>query len=641
MAKSKGQKSQAAKPGSSTDDVFAQTIPESFIDQYINNPGAFVVPSASARAAAMQLVEKTYDAGNYLDKFGLFDDWKSVVDSGFETSSQLWELINIRNEPVLKYSIDTMKQLSALVESVNIGSDSESDEDQTMVSLDEEGLSDGSEDEEEAGGMEDESEEDEGAEVGAGFGLESGSDAEAESESESDNGSDLEYEDDDDEAPVNARRTVLDDEFFSLAEVEKFADDAEEEDMRDRAILAGDYPQPRPGEEDEEFSSSEEDEDDIDFFQDIDDDDDDEDDDMGSGEKGKRADEFKYSDFYKAPKGSKRAKAKASREQHAKRVKFDPNAADSQDEESSDEEQVPSTRKSNLFDDDDGDEGSDGGSGENKSEFEKRQEKLQGLINKLEDEAVEKKDWVMTGEIGSNERPKNSLLGEDLDFEYTQKPAPVITQDTTQTLEDIIKRRILNEEWDDVERKKDIQQKPFRPSEFIELDDKKSKKSLAEVYEDQYVAAKAGDDYVPENDAKVADAHKEVDSQFRNLFAQLDALSNFHFAPRPVTADIEIRTSAPALQMEEKLPVTMTTAEQLAPEEIYEKNQGRNGRTGDLMGETELTREERKRRRQRKKEVNKKKNAEIAAKKASSAKTAPAAAITNKKATKQGAKPKA
>ncbi|KAJ1827567.1 U3 snoRNP protein, partial [Coemansia sp. RSA 2599] len=551
----------------------------------------------------------------------------------------LWELINIRNEPVLKYSTDTMKQLSALIESVDLGSDDEeegSDEDQTMVSLDEAGSS-GSGDDQDV--SEEEEEDDEASGAGAeslemNGEIESGSEA----ESGSDDGSDVEEEEEEEEEDdegVNARRSVIDDDFFSLAEMEKFADDAEEEDMRDRAILAGDYPQPKPGEEDDE-ESSDEDEDDIDFFQDIEDDDD-EDDDMDGGVQGKRAEELTYSDFYKVPKGSKRAKARASREQHAKRVKFDPNVFDSQDEDSEDEEQEPETRRSNLFadDDDDGEQSGDV-SGESKSEFEKRQEKLQGLISKLEDEAVEKKDWVMTGEVKSNERPKNSLLAEDLDFEYTQKPTPVITQETTQTLEDIIKRRILNEEWDDVERKKDISQKPFRPSEFIELDDKKSKKSLAEVYEDQFMAAKAGDEYVPEDDAKVAEAHKDVDSQFRNLFAQLDALSNFHFAPRPVAADIEIRTSAPALQMEEKLPVTMTTAEQLAPEEIYEKNQGRNGRTGDLMGETELTREDRKRRRQRKKETQKKKTAEIAAKKATSS-AKPASAAADKKT----AKPKA
>ncbi|KAJ2794969.1 hypothetical protein H4S07_006610 [Coemansia furcata] len=67
--------------------------------------------------------------------------------------------------------------------------------------------------------------------------------------------------------------------------------------------------------------------------------------------------------------------------------------------------------------------------------------------------------------------------------------------------------------------------------------------------------------------------------------------------------------------MEEKLPVNVSHAEQLAPEEIYEKNKGRNGRTGDLLGDTELTREDRKRRRQRKKEMHKKKTSAIAAQK--------------------------
>ncbi|KAJ1645581.1 U3 snoRNP protein [Coemansia asiatica] len=630
----------AKKQETAKADQFAQTISVSFIDRYIDNPGAFVVPSAQARAAAMELVEKTYDAANYLDKFGLFDDWKSVKDSGFDSNMQLWELISFRNEPVLKFSTDTMKQLSALIESVQINSDS--DEDQTVVSLGEGDSSDSSSsgsgeemvDEYDEESVDEEQPEDAAESLELDSEQGSGLENESEAGTSSDLESDEEEEDEEEEVGSTAKRSIVDDDFFSLAEMEKFADDAEEEDMRDRAILAGDYPQPQPGENNEDEESSDEDSDDIDLFQDIDDDSD-----MDDDEKGNRAEEMKYSDFYKAPKGSKRAKAKESREKHAKRVKFDPNVFDSLDEESDSEEQM--TRKSNLFDDDDDDmEQSSDVAGETKSEFEKRQEKLQGLISKLEDEAVEKKDWVMTGEVTSTERPKNSLLAEDLDFEYTQKPTPVITQETTQTLEDIIKRRILNEEWDDVERKKDIQQKPFRPSEFIELDDKKSKKSLAEVYEDQFMAEKAGDDYVPEDDAKVAEAHREVDSQFRNLFAQLDALSNFHFAPRPATADIEIRTSAPALQMEEKLPVTMTTAEQLAPEEVFEKNQGRNGRTGDLMGETELTREDRKRRRQKKKAVQKKKNTETAAKKTSSS-AKPASAAAADKKSKPGSKPKA
>ncbi|KAJ2052106.1 U3 snoRNP protein [Coemansia sp. S16] len=617
------------QPASVAADSFAQTIPDSFIKQFINRPGAFVVPSATARAAAMEVVGSTYNAANYSDKFGLYDDWNTVLESGFDPSLQIWELINVRNEPVLKYTTDIMKELSQLIDSVNDESGSSASDSDELEEI--EGESAESEDDavsvevSEGAMSEDESD------IEEQLGLDSEADSASDLDSSNDKDMDESDEEDEDDEGSTRKRSVLDDEFFSLADVEKFADDAEEEDMRDRAILAGDYPKAPAGQDGEESSDSEEDdEDDIDMFQDLTALDDDEDGESDEETAGAKADEMMYTDFFKAPRGSKRGIARASLEQHAKRVKFDPNtvgesdASEPEADLESEPESHPVTRTRNLFADDDDDaEDGNAGTADAKSDFEKRQEKLQGLISKLEDEAVDKKHWAMTGEVTSAARPKDSLLEEDLEFEHVQKPVPIVTQEATQTLEDVIKRRILNEEWDDVERKKDVQAKPFRPSEFIELNDKAPKKSLAEEYEDEYMAQKAGDAFVAEDDAKLAVTHREIDVQFRNLFAQLDALSHFHFTPKPATADIEIRTSAPALQMEEKLPVNVSHAEQLAPEEIYEKNKGRNGRTGDLMGDTELTREDRKRRRQRKKEMQKKKTTAIAAQKGPS-KPAPA-----------------
>lgn len=47
----------------------------------------------------------------------------------------------------------------------------------------------------------------------------------------------------------------------------------------------------------------------------------------------------------------------------------------------------------------------------------------------------------------------NSLLEEYVEFEHGSKPVPVITQASTRSLEDIIKRRIKDEAFDDVVRK--------------------------------------------------------------------------------------------------------------------------------------------------------------------------------------------
>ncbi|KAJ2593751.1 U3 snoRNP protein [Coemansia sp. RSA 1797] len=586
-------------------DTFAQTVPDSFIEKFIDSPDAFIVPTAEARDAAMDVVSRTYDAANTTEKFGLFDDWKAVMSSGFDPDVQLWELINIRNEPVLKNTADVMKELSLLLDSVSDNeSESESDSPDAMDVSDDQVV------DSDVGASESEEDSDEGSDLGSG--------AESDIEQQDEDTDESEGEDDDDEEEEsNTKPSIVDDEFFSLAEMEAFADKAEQEEARDRAILAGSYP--KQAEEDGE-SSDDDDDESIDLFQDhgaINDDDDDEDDedddddDDDSVMGGKRVDELMYADFYKPPTNSKRGKAKAALEKHAKRVKFDPsvmdsdNASDLEEDMESETEPAVTKRTTNLFDDDDDDNNS-GAVNDGKSDFERRQEKLQGLIGQLEDEAVAGKHWTMTGEVGSTVRPQNSLLAEDLDFDHMQKPVPVVTQEATLTLEDVIKRRILNEEWDDVERKKDIQAKPFKPSEFIELNDKQSKKSLAEEYESEYMAQKAGDAFVPENEAKLTESHRDVDSQMRNLFTQLDALSHFHFAPRPAAMDIEIRTNTPALQMEEKLPVSMTQADQLAPSEIFDKRQKGAGRTGDIVGDTELSREERKLRRQRKKGEKKK-----------------------------------
>ncbi|KAG6489378.1 hypothetical protein ZIOFF_050647 [Zingiber officinale] len=77
---------------------------------------------------------------------------------------------------------------------------------------------------------------------------------------------------------------------------------------------------------------------------------------------------------------------------------------------------------------------------------------------------------------------------------------------------------------------------------------------------------------------------------FKKISLKLDALSHFHFAPKPVIEDMSIQVNVPALAMEEVAPLAVSDAAMLAPEEIF------HGK-GNIKEEAELTKEERKRRR--------------------------------------------
>lgn len=44
-------------------------------------------------------------------------------------------------------------------------------------------------------------------------------------------------------------------------------------------------------------------------------------------------------------------------------------------------------------------------------------------------------------------RPKNSALEVDLDFEHNARPAPVITEEVTASLEELIRNRIIEVEF--------------------------------------------------------------------------------------------------------------------------------------------------------------------------------------------------
>ncbi|KAG2159896.1 Mpp10 protein [Suillus bovinus] len=219
----------------------------------------------------------------------------------------------------------------------------------------------------------------------------------------------------------------------------------------------------------------------------------------------------------------------------------------------------------------------------NMTTYEKRMAALQAQIKDLEAENVAKKDWVLMGEATSRSRPQDSLLQEDLEFERTMKAVPIITETVVQGLEERIKARIKDGRFDDVVRIRAVDDKPFLPSRFFELQDTKSSQSLAQIYEDEYVATQNGGTGGDDRDGRLKKEHDEITKLWDGICGKLDALCNAHYTPKAPKATISTVSNVSAATLESALPTSKAVSSMLAPEEVFKTA------PSDLRARSELT----------------------------------------------------
>lgn len=180
----------------------------------------------------------------------------------------------------------------------------------------------------------------------------------------------------------NKKKSVVDDKFFKLQEMENFLN-AEESKLGDIKV-----------EKDAESSSESEDEGSIDLFKQ------DSDDEKEEKEKQK-LNNPRYKDFFR----EQNTEAKKP-----KRNKFFENEYEDDNEVNGSEEEGENQDESEELP---------------KSSLQLREERLKRKIEHIEEKAISEKPWQLKGEVTAEDRPPNSLLEEIVDFELTTRPGKI------------------------------------------------------------------------------------------------------------------------------------------------------------------------------------------------------------------------
>ena len=169
-------------------------------------------------------------------------------------------------------------------------------------------------------------------------------------------------------------------------------------------------------------------------------------------------------------------------------------------------------------------------------------------IKKIEEKMISnKKDWSTKGEILAKERPKDSLLTKSMDFEVGLRAPPIPDKEFTDKLEKMIKQRIIDDIFDDPIKKDFVNLNEEKKAEN-DLDFEKSKKGLGEIYEEKYLGNES-------TETKVDEIKKECDDLCNQLFDIFKQMTNGTATPYGLKGKKEELiniTNIPAIQIEEK-----------------------------------------------------------------------------------------
>ncbi|KAG3016219.1 hypothetical protein PC121_g13746 [Phytophthora cactorum] len=517
----------------------------SFREKVVQKPEVFFTPSEEVAKEIKAFAKHAYDrTSKYQSKSGGAAPLEELYVDGFD-ADQVWEQLRLLNGPLVTEMTQRIRTFHKNTDNILLFPSEKQEE---------------SEEEEEEEELEEEQKD---------------SDADSdENDSDDDENSDDNTADSDEEEKevknskkkkAKKARDVAEDGFFDWDEMDKAAE--EEEEDEDDEDMDGD---------DDENDENEEDDDD--------------ESEMEENSDAEAAEEMKFEDFFGAEGEEEGEEGDEDEEEELNDV--DMQDGDNDDEEYPTIKRAKPDEEENIDDEELAERGI-------MSSHQRQRQRLQKEIKDLEHEAISEKPWLLKGEVRSAARPENSLLEAVLDYDRPVKAAPVITEEVSIALEEMIKKRILEDDYDDVIRKFAGNEED-RKNKLEEVSMEKSKEGLGEIYEKEYMKTAMGF----EADDESKQDQEEIEVMFKSLCWKLDALSNYHFTPKPAVKELQVKPAVPAIAMEEVVPISVSDANLKAPEEVYEKKRKRGEAV--LQSKEEMTQTERKALRNAKKHARRK-----------------------------------
>lgn len=189
-------------------------------------------------------------------------------------------------------------------------------------------------------------------------------------------------------------------------------------------------------------------------------------------------------------------------------------------------------------------------------------------IKAAEEKIMTEKPWQMKGEVRGQDRPVNSLLNVEVEFQHGLRLKEQKEEVVHQNMETMIRQRILNEAFDDPKMftfNNNLDQR-----QLTDVDFEKDKKGLAAYYEEDYKRRMLG---LPA-ESKEDKMKSEILDQFKELMSHLDHMTNMTFTPMGIhkkikkkkTKDIEV------IQLEEKVPITVKEMDTINPKDLFQTN---------------------------------------------------------------------